>query len=390
MLNLILSTKRASQRTTLFLMFILVSGLTLAQDARDRDESPGERSTRLAPPATVIPGSFGARGTNQATGVLITQVIPGSPAQAAGLEVRDIVITVGGYQVGQVNGRTYDMEQEVNRRADRNGQVTLLVKDWRTGNLSNIVANVRSSSSQRPPDTRPPGNSQINQIYAWYDKYLQRPPTSSELTSWIESLSSGGFASSDVQAYLLGSNEYFDRFGFGNDVSYISSLFEVTQGRKPTRAEHGQWLTELKRYGSSRVAFVKRFLDSQQGTVTPIAPGRPSTAQITQGLRDYQRLMAPFATWGYYGDQSALVFRSNAIIRELEQYGTMSLENSFEQQLLAAELSDNANKLVGLAGNVLDRAKRTNQMVNEARQMVDQGTRIKASCDQLLATYGRP
>jgi uncharacterized lipoprotein YbaY len=45
---------------------------------------------------------------------------------------------VEGYQIGQVSGRLYDLTQELNRRADVNGTVQLLVQDGQTGRLASI------------------------------------------------------------------------------------------------------------------------------------------------------------------------------------------------------------------------------------------------------------
>lgn len=72
-------------------------------------------------------------------GVGIREVVPGSAAARAGLEPRDTIITVDGYQVGQVAGRHYPLDEELQRRADAVGRVTLLVQDRRTGRLVNVA-----------------------------------------------------------------------------------------------------------------------------------------------------------------------------------------------------------------------------------------------------------
>lgn len=72
------------------------------------------------------------------TGVVIKDVVRGSAAERAGLEVNDRIISVHGYQVGYVNGMLYDVGQEIERHADTNGWIRVLVQDNRNGRLMNL------------------------------------------------------------------------------------------------------------------------------------------------------------------------------------------------------------------------------------------------------------
>ena len=72
------------------------------------------------------------------TGVVIREVVRGSAAERAGLEVNDRIIAAHGYQVGYVNGVHYDIGQEFERHADVNGWVRVLVQDNRNGRLMNL------------------------------------------------------------------------------------------------------------------------------------------------------------------------------------------------------------------------------------------------------------
>jgi len=69
------------------------------------------------------------------TGVLLTEVVQGSAAQRAGLEVNDRIVSVHGYQVGYVDGTLYDSGQEFERYADDQGWVRMLVQNNRDGKL---------------------------------------------------------------------------------------------------------------------------------------------------------------------------------------------------------------------------------------------------------------
>jgi len=72
------------------------------------------------------------------TGVRITEVVGGTAAERAGLEVNDRIVSVHGYQVGYVNNVLYDCGQEFERHADATGWVNVLVQNQRDGKLVNL------------------------------------------------------------------------------------------------------------------------------------------------------------------------------------------------------------------------------------------------------------
>lgn len=81
---------------------------------------------------------LGVRGDNSEVGVRVREVSPGSAAARARIEPGDIIISVAGYQVGLVDGRLYDLAEEINRRADPQGVTTLLVQDHRNYGLASV------------------------------------------------------------------------------------------------------------------------------------------------------------------------------------------------------------------------------------------------------------
>lgn len=139
----------------------------MAQDARDRDASGndpfsdqgfygtevgyarGNPQERYLPPNQLPPTNFklGIYSRNTPTGVVVTSVVPGSVAQQSGIEAQDTIISVGGYQVGIVNGRTFDIAEELARRVDAQGRVTLLVQNHRNSQLVNIPVQFTNSYS---------------------------------------------------------------------------------------------------------------------------------------------------------------------------------------------------------------------------------------------------
>ncbi len=84
-------------------------------------------------------------------GAQVTRVERHSPAQRSGLELRDVIVTVNGYQVGRVSNRLYPLERELELRADRRGQVRLLVLSGQSGQLSSIGVKLQRAEHQRDP-----------------------------------------------------------------------------------------------------------------------------------------------------------------------------------------------------------------------------------------------
>lgn len=118
-----------------------------AQESRDRDSGPalsasvvGEAQSRYLPPGGQPSGTYklGIMPRNTDTGVQILQVAAGSVAQRSGLEPNDVIVNVAGYQVGLVGGRLYDIGDELAKRVDSRGRVSLLVRNSRDGKLINV------------------------------------------------------------------------------------------------------------------------------------------------------------------------------------------------------------------------------------------------------------
>jgi len=103
-----------------------------AQDVRVREAAVATAAASAAQPAA---RPLGIMARNTPTGVEVVSVNPGSPAQTAGLQPGDAIVTVAGYQVGMVGDRLYDVGDEVSRRVNTAGQVPLLVRNGRTGSL---------------------------------------------------------------------------------------------------------------------------------------------------------------------------------------------------------------------------------------------------------------
>ncbi|MFM8706672.1 MAG: YbaY family lipoprotein [Planctomycetia bacterium] len=123
-------------------------GAAQTADARNRDASVAVTPAGYSVAASPRPASYplGIMARNTATGVEVVSVNQGSVAQSAGLQSGDTIVTVGGYQVGLVGDKLYDVGDEVSRRVAPNGQVPLLVRNGRTGTLLLTPAQFGSTS----------------------------------------------------------------------------------------------------------------------------------------------------------------------------------------------------------------------------------------------------
>lgn len=99
---------------------------------------------------------LGVHAYNTPTGVVITQVAPRSAAMEAGLEDQDVIITVNGFQVGEIDGRLFALGDELQHRAGLRGEVRLLVQNWRNRELVNLDVRLRREqpyfNAPRSPD----------------------------------------------------------------------------------------------------------------------------------------------------------------------------------------------------------------------------------------------
>lgn len=106
-------------------------------DERNRDATV-QVQPRVVPPQERERWLLGVQTDTLDTGERIRRVTPRSPAERAGLEAGDTILTVAGYQVGRVDGRTYSLDDELRRRVANDGRVRLLVQNTRDSRLLNV------------------------------------------------------------------------------------------------------------------------------------------------------------------------------------------------------------------------------------------------------------
>ncbi|MEM8670001.1 MAG: YbaY family lipoprotein [Planctomycetota bacterium] len=113
--------------------------------------------------------------------------------------------------------------------------------------------------NRQPPNTQPSNSTisydQINlSVSKAYLRYLDRQPTSLELTAWHH-LPDVGSRLSHLPVELMASEEYFDRIG-GNNTMWLRRVFQEVNGRAPTASEYNDWTRRFAIARYSRVTFL--------------------------------------------------------------------------------------------------------------------------------------
>lgn len=152
---------------------------------------------------------LGVQGDDLDTGVYIRQVAPGSAALRANLEASDIIVAVGGQQVGIVDGRYVDFSAEIRRRADSYGNVALLVQDGRTGKLASIRVQLDGNQAS------------VRGYVVRRDRAAL--PSDATVTVSLENISRPFYAVRNGQATYLATAQNNIPFEINYDPSYIDS-----------------------------------------------------------------------------------------------------------------------------------------------------------------------
>jgi len=108
----------------------------------------------------------------------------------------------------------------------------------------------------------------------WYPRYLGRPLDPQGLEGWGRRLMRGD-TPREVEAAILGSNEYFVRNG-GNDAAFVQALFRDVVGAPADPAQLNHWLRQLDREDDHRGDLAEKFLKTmRRGAPLPPAPPPP-------------------------------------------------------------------------------------------------------------------
>ncbi len=89
---------------------------------------------------------LGVRVQNTEIGAVVQEVDPNSAAQQAGVFAGDIIVAVGGSRIGEFDGRTVDIADEMRRNVDPYGRISMVVQDSRNLSLRPVRLTLNATS----------------------------------------------------------------------------------------------------------------------------------------------------------------------------------------------------------------------------------------------------
>ena len=113
-------------------------------------------------------------------------------------------------------------------------------------------------------------------VRSLYQRYLNREPSSNELTQWVWAFQKGTTLT-DAQVTFLSSEDYFVRQG-RNPNTFMTGLYGEVLNRAPSQAEVTAWVNNLNTYRGNREKLVREFLKAAQQETAQRAPLPPSNA----------------------------------------------------------------------------------------------------------------
>jgi len=97
-------------------------------------------------------------------------------------------------------------------------------------------------------------------VAGFYQRYLQRSPGPGEMRPHLRSLREGSASLREVEANVLASREYFDRFRGERD--WIRGMINDVIERDPAPVEVRNWMRHLDSVRGDRLATAKSFLEA--------------------------------------------------------------------------------------------------------------------------------
>ena len=91
-------------------------------------------------------------------------------------------------------------------------------------------------------------------VRSLYHKYLNREPSSNELTQWVWAFQKGTTLA-DAQVAFLSSDEYFVR-QTRNPNTFVAGLYAEVLNRAPSQAEVSAWVNNLQVFQGNREKLV--------------------------------------------------------------------------------------------------------------------------------------
>lgn len=224
-----------------------------------------------------------------------------------------------------------------------------------------------------PPAANAQVASSADQVRSLYLKFLNREPSSHELTQWVWAFQKG-LSLTDAQATFLSADEYFARYA-RNPSSYVAGLYADVLNRAPSSSEVGAWVERLNvAFRGDREKLVREFLaaverDAAQRAPLPTAPPASAPPQPALPARE---------------DQLVALARLARDAVETELGGTAQ---GRQLELLSGNLVASASQLARVALSTSGDAPQAYQDVRAARTALDQGFRPVQIAAPIATTY---
>ncbi len=139
------------------------------------------------------------------------------------------------------------------------------------------------AAAQLVATAAPPRSVEADQIRGWYRDYLGRE-VGPELTAWVELLK-GGMAAIDVQATILGSDEFY--YARGRDPqTFVRETLQSVNWADPTTAELRRWTDRLNQLRGDRFVLAREIVLAAAQPQTPAS----QTGEIITRLAAAARL----------------------------------------------------------------------------------------------------
>lgn len=215
-------------------------------------------------------------------------------------------------------------------------------------------------------------STEADLVRSWYRDYLGRE-VGPELTAWVELLK-GGMSQTDVQATILGSDEFYYQKGRDPQTFVLETLQAITWS-EPTVSELRRWTDRLTVLRGDRFALVREILLSQGQPQS----GSAQVVEIVHRLQSASRLLVDtidFEIGGTtQGRQASL--KAQALYNAVEELHRVVSLTSYrpDDALLAIDsatrssqaLEATLNNPPGTAPSAASIARRVGTMLTEAR-----------------------
>ena len=162
-------------------------------------------------------------------------------------------------------------------------------------------------------------------IRSYFQTFLKREATQTDLDYWRREIR-GGVAPLEVQARMLASDEYFQRFG-NNPALVVVGMYQDMLGRTPTQNEVAVWLNNWNQARGDRIEFARQFVGSAQAELSTRPGVPPQAVDLATRLTAASELLTQAIQVELMGTHQGrhLLARSNALVsasQEFRQYYT--------------------------------------------------------------------